>query len=380
MLQSRIDMVFSLRSFHAAMYQNLHRRFDMLKISHVCAIALLTCLPGIVAAAADPLAWPQTLPVYDHIVIVVEENKDFEEIFGGKFNAPYLKQLAAEGASISHMFGEEHPSEGNYFWLFSGSNQNVGFSDAVPSAANHLADYPFRGSNLGEQLIKKGLSFKGYAESLPAIGSEVDVDPPGCSGDSCVYGRKHVPWISFANIPNGATIDTSCNLRFADFPTDYAKLPTVAFVIPNLNDDIHNGKPAESIPAGDAWLAQNLDRYYKWAKTHNSLLIVTFDENDDKDQYHGLTNPSVRPRSAYPPVDEYDQHLLDLRNRIVTIFAGAHIKPGAYAEGKGIMHVNILRTIEAMYGLPKSGAQQPNALGAGIGDEAIVTDIFEPLK
>ena len=278
------------------------------------------------------------------------------------------------------MFGEEHPSQGNYFWLFSGSNQNVGFSDAVPSAANHPADYPFRASNLGEQLIKKGLSFKGYAESLPAIGSEVDVDPTSCSGDSCVYGRKHVPWVSFANVPNGATIDTSCNLRLTDFPTDYAQLPTVAFVIPNLNDDMHNGKPAESIPAGDAWLAHNLDRYYQWAKTHNSLLIVTFDENDDKDQYHGLTYPSVSPRSAYPPVDEYDQHLLDLQNRIVTIFAGAHIKPGVYTEGKGVTHVNILRTIEAMYGLPKSGAQQPNAAGAGIGDETVVTDIFEPLK
>jgi hypothetical protein len=42
--------------------------------------------------------------------------------------------------------------------------------------------------------------------------------------------------------------------------------------------------------------------------------------------------------------------------------------------------VNILRTIEAMYGLPKSGAQQPNAAGAGIGDDTIVSDIFEPVK
>jgi hypothetical protein len=67
--------------------------------------------------------------------------------------------------------------------------------------------------------------------------------------------------------------------------------------------------------------------------------------------------------------DEHNQHLLDLQNRIVTIFAGALIKPGlkpdAYSEGKGITHVNILRTIEAMYGLPKSGAQQPNAAAAG---------------
>jgi hypothetical protein len=48
-----------------------------------------------------------------------------------------------------------------------------------------------------------------------------------------------------------------------------------------------------------------------------------------------------------------------------------------YSEGRGITHVNILRTIEAMYGLPKSGGQQPNAAGAGIDDETIVTDIFE---
>jgi hypothetical protein len=356
---------------------------EMLKISHRCAVALFICASSAVAVAADSLSWPSGLPVYDHVVIVVEENKDFEQIFGGEFYAPYLQKLAAEGASIARMFGEEHFSQGNYFWLFSGSNQNVGFLDQVPSRANH-PDYPLMASNLGEQLIKKGLSFKGYSESLPAIGSEVNTDPPNSSGDSCVYGRKHVPWISFANVPNSTTVDTSSNLRFADFPSDYTNLPTVAFVIPNLNDDMHNGKPAKSIPAGDDWLRQNIDNYYQWAKTHNSLLIVTFDENDDKERYNGLTNPLVSASGTYPPADQLNQHLLDLQNRIVTIFAGAHIKsglkPDAYAEGKGVTHVNILRTIEAMYGLPKSGAQQPNAAGAGIGDDIIVTDIFEDLK
>jgi hypothetical protein len=39
--------------------------------------------------------------------------------------------------------------------------------------------------------------------------------------------------------------------------------------------------------------------------------------------------------------------------------------------------VNVLRTIEAMYGLPKSGAQQPNAAGLGITDK-IISDVFEP--
>jgi len=218
-------------------------------------------------------------------------------------------------------------------------------------------------------------ALKGYSESLPNIGSTVDFDPPNCRAEQCVYGRKHVPWISFANVPNGTTVGASSNLRFADFPRDYATLPTVAFVIPNLNNDMHNGEPAQSIPAGDTWLRQNLDDYYQWAKTHNSLLIITFDENDDQSGYYGLTNPLIGPDPRYPPGRNH--FLRDLQNRIVTIFAGAHIKPGSYPEGRGITHVNVLRTIEAMYGLPNSGAQQPNAAGGGIADETIITDVFE---
>ena len=130
----------------------------MPKISHACVIALLSCASGTAAAASRP-PWPATLSVYDHIVIVVEENKDFEQILGGEFDAPYIRKLAAKGAIFERMFAEEHYSQGNYFWLFSGSNQNVGFRDRVPSKANH-PDYPFKASNLGEQLIAKGLSFK----------------------------------------------------------------------------------------------------------------------------------------------------------------------------------------------------------------------------
>ena len=51
---------------------------------------------------------------------------------------------------------------------------------------------------------------------------------------------------------------------------------------------------------------------------------------------------------------------------------------GAYAEGKGVTHVNLLRTIEAMYGLPKAGKQQEHAAAGGITDDYIITDIFTP--
>jgi phosphatidylinositol-3-phosphatase len=341
----------------------------------VCVI--LSSLWSLPVDAGQP--WPQTLPVYDHIIIVVEENKDFEQILGDASAAPYLRELASEGAVFDHMFGEEHNSQGNYFWLFSGSSQNVGFFDQVPSKATS-PDYPFTASNLGAQLIKKGLTFKGYAESLPAIGYAGVLGPENCAKLDCIYARQHVPWISFTNVPNGDTAETSSNLRFEDFPADFNKLPTVSFVIPNLINDMHIGVPAQSIPTGDRWLKQHLDAYYQWAKTHNSLLIITFDENDDAFGYAGLTAAFTDPATTYPPPNRLSQLLLDLRNRIVTIFAGAHIRPGVYPEGRGITHVNILRTIEAMYELPKSGEQQANAAGRGISDDQIITDVFESVR
>jgi hypothetical protein len=163
------------------------------------ALAVLICAPGI-ALAADRIDWPPKLPVYDHVVIVIEENKDFQQVLGESSRTPYIRRLAAEGASMTRMFAEEHYSQGNYFWLFSGSNQNVGFADEVPSAANH-PNYPFMASNLGEQLIKKGLSFKGYAESLPAIGSKVEFDPPSCQVDSAPMAASTFPGSVSAMFP-----------------------------------------------------------------------------------------------------------------------------------------------------------------------------------
>ena len=138
------------------------------------------------ASASSGLQWPAGLPVYDHIVIVVEENKNYEQIIDNSA-APYInKTLRAEGANLTRMYAEEHHSQGNYFWLLSGSNQNVGFYNKIPSA-------PFATSNLGAQLIAAGRSFKGYPQGLPAIGSTVS--------QKGLYARKHVPWISFSNIP-----------------------------------------------------------------------------------------------------------------------------------------------------------------------------------
>lgn len=235
-----------------------------------------------------------TLPVPNHVVIVMEENHSFDEIIGSS-SAPYINSLANAGAVFTNSFAVTHPSEPNYQALFSGSTQGL-TDDSCP--------HTFGPPDLGGELIQAGFSFGGYAESLPSVGSTV------CTSGE--YARKHAPWVNFTDIPSSAS------MPFTSFPTtNFSTLPTVSFVIPNLLDDMHDG----TIQQGDSWLQQNIDPYVQWAKANNSLLIITWDEDDGSQT-----------------------------NQIPTLFVGPMVKPGRYAEQ--INHYSVLRTVEDMYGLP----------------------------
>jgi len=233
----------------------------------------------------------------DHIVVVILENKHRSSVIGSA-QAPYLNKLAARGASMTHSYGVTHPSQPNYLALFSGSTQGV--------TGNGCPQHFRKADNLGHQLRKSGLSFIGYAESLPKTGFR------GCGSGR--YLRKHNPWVNFGTLP------ARTNRPFSAFPRDYSKLPTVAFVSPNMCHDMHDC----SIRTGDRWMKKHLGRYARWAPRHNSLLIVTFDENA------GGTAHSIP-----------------------TIIVGANVHRGVYAER--LNHYKLLRTIEDIYGLPALG-------------------------
>jgi phosphoesterase family protein/Big-like domain-containing protein len=236
------------------------------------------------------------IPRPDHVVIVIEENHAYSDIIGSSA-APYINSLAAQGALFTESFGISHPSQPNYLALFSGSTQGI-TSDSCP--------HYFGASNLGNELFAAGYTFAGYSESMPADSFT------GCGSGG--YARKHNPWVNFTNV------SASANLTLASFPTDFNALPTVTFVIPNLGNDMHNG----SVRGGDSWLQAHLDPYVEWARTHNSLLIVTWDEDDRSENNH-----------------------------IATMFIGPMVQPGQYFGC--INHYTVLRTLEDMFGLPYAG-------------------------
>ncbi len=95
---------------------------------------------------------------------------------------------------------------------------------------------------------------------------------------------------------------------------------------------MHDG----TIREGDDWVKNELGAYIDWCSPHNSLFILTFDE-DDK----------------------------NYGNHITTLFLGDKIKPGSYFQK--INHFTVLRTLEDIYSLPAAGKAA---------DETAITDCF----
>jgi acid phosphatase len=238
-----------------------------------------------------------SVPQPAHIVVVVLENRGYQQIIGNS-DAPFLNQLANQGALFTRSYAITHPSEPNYLALFSGSTHGV-TGDPCPVT--------FTTRNLASGLLAAGKTFIGYSEGLPAVGSRV------C--DAPQYSRQLSPWVAFSNVP------ASLSLPFASFPSsDFSQLPTVSFVIPDMCNDMHNC----GVAIGDAWLRAHLGGYASWALSHDSLLIVTWDEDD-----------------------------FTAANHIATIFVGQQVRPGRYSQQ--ITHYSVLATIEAAYGLARDG-------------------------
>jgi hypothetical protein len=267
----------------------------MLQRALAIGALLLVAIGGPLAAAPAQAAAP--VPAFDHIVVVVEENHSYDQVR----DQPYLSHLMARGANFTRARAETHPSQPNYLHLWSGSSHGVSNDDCTT----------LHGNNLGAQAIAAGISVAGYSESLPGAGSTACTSGP--------YAKKHNPIATFAQ-----TSGSRHNLPFSSFPSDYSALPRLALVVPNLDHDMHDG----SVRTGDDWLRQNLGGYADWATSHNSLLIVTFDEDDKASN-----------------------------NSILNVLVGAHVVPGSY--GRPVSHWNDLTTVEAALGLPRLHGAAP---------------------
>ena len=274
------------------------------------------------------------------------------------------------------------PSQPNYLYLFSGHHQGVtppwfrssrspylgtathdqngsrlpspmpNTTVGIGNRAIPVSWRPLNTPNIAAAIMRSGKSFASFSESLPYPRYEGEEDPDPHQDR---YRRKHNPTINWtdpmsslapderrrfvlpidANLGFENTRDPLSGRSYRGFAVDaqgsrlgFEQLPTVSLVIPNETHDLHSGGSAEA----DAWLRTNIQPYADWARTHDSLLIITFDEDGSTDSSHG----------------EPDTTGID---RIPTIFFGPpnRVLPGLYDER--IDHLNVLSTILDRYGL-----------------------------
>lgn len=249
-----------------------------------------------------------TIPKPDHVVICVLENHSYNQVVDS-IAAPYIYSLLPVSANLREYYALTHPSQPNYLMFFSGSNQGV-IDNNLP------LNTPWTTPNLGGSLINAGNSFAGYSEDLPVAGSLV-----ASSGD---YFRKHSPWVNWQGTGLNQIPWTS-NLSMNEFPVNFNDLPDLSFVIPNQNNDMHNGVDPIRITTADTWIFNHLKPYIDWAQTNNSLFILMFDEDNSL----GI-------------------------NQTLCLFYGPMVVPGDYLLN-GYNHFDLLRTFEDMYGLPYAG-------------------------
>lgn len=237
-----------------------------------------------------------------YVQLVIFENHSYDEVIGNQ-QAPYITSLSKTWANMTQSFAVTHPSQPNYLALFSGSTQGV-TGDQCP--------FNFSADSLGSELIAAGISFRGYAESMPSAGYTGCHAVPDKLHSRWLYMRKHVPWADFTNLPLSVSYP---------YTEPLAKAPAqFVWITPNMCNDVHDCP----IATGDKWASKNLPKLIEWDAANDGLLILTFDENDG--------SPG---------------------NQIPTILIG-NVNAGPFSQT--VNHYSVLRTIEDIFGVKALGS------------------------
>lgn len=231
--------------------------------------------PGVTATtdgASRTMAWtialsPQTQsappPTGVTKLMVIWEENDTTAVYD---RMPYLKSLSETYGRATSYSGLVHPSLGNYLAATSGQGTSTcGLSDPLPAAC------PQPGPTVFGQALAAGKSAKVYAESMPANCTKTN---------TTLYAARHNPWTYFPDeatqcgtydVPLGTS---SGGALLSDLSA--GQLPDASMVVPNLQNDLHDGTPAQA----DSWLSTWIPLLTASPdyQSGDLAIVITFDE------------------------------------------------------------------------------------------------------
>jgi hypothetical protein len=243
------------------------------------------------------------VPAFDHVVLIVFENKEEPSVIGRR-DAPTFNAMAKRYARLTRYYAVTHPSLPNYLALVAGTTAGV---------TTDCTDCVVSTKNLADTLEAAGLTWKAYAEGLPRRGF--------MGASSGRYAKKHVPFLYFRDVV-AAPARLQRVVPFTQFRADLdaGNLPSFSLVVPDMCNSMHDCP----VRSGDAWLRRVLPPLLALPKT---VVFVVFDE--------GVT--SVRGGG-----------------HVAALALGTAVRKGTQFTAVRT-HYGLLRTIEEAWGLPFLG-------------------------
>lgn len=221
-----------------------------------------TTAPGPAPSTPAP-----AVPASTHVFFVIEENHSFSEVMA---QMPWLVSLAQANGYAANYISNDGGSALDYFWLSSGSNEFQFGCDGWG------CPMPITSDSIYRELDKLGMNWKLYAQSLPYAGYVKQ-------SDVGAYAVRHNPAIWYSDIISGSIgYQQQHVVPDTQLATDLANntLPAFSFIIPDVNNDAHNGTLAQA----DTYLQTTLTPLLNSAAFQpggDGLLFVTFDECGD---------------------------------------------------------------------------------------------------
>jgi phosphatidylinositol-3-phosphatase len=220
-------------------------------------------------APTPPPPTPQ-MPTSRHVVIVMEENQSYSTVAGNIAAWPHFNALIKQGALATSYYADAHSSIPNYFMLTTGQ----------PLTLDDSSIKVWTVDNIARRMLSAKTTFKVYAEGVTS---------GYLGGNTGLYVIRHNPFAMLSDVAGSAQVANQVIQPFSQFLTDAANktLPAFSFIVPDLNDDAHNGTPL----AADAWLQSNvispLAANPAFQTGGDGLLVVVFDEAATSDITHG---------------------------------------------------------------------------------------------
>lgn len=241
-----------------------------------------------------------------HVVLIVEENHSYSDV-ADQNQMPWLKALGDKYGVASNYYSDQKGSLLDYLWLSSGS------SELSFGCDGNLCTQPITDNSIFRQLNEAGMSWNVYADSLPEFGFM------GMFAGN--YAKRHDPAVWYSDVINSPQQQQNI-VPFTQFPVDVdaGNLPDYSIIVPNLEEDAHNGTPEMA----DQWLKTNIaplveSSYFQAGQ--NTVMFITFDNGDN-----------------------------DKQGQVFTAVVGQRVIPGVKVNTP-FKHENTLRTIMQLLGL-----------------------------